>query len=134
MANWSTRLRCRRLIRAQGDRQSLQKSLNRSGTIFGVPDRMLDVPVAEVVLQSPCVVAIIGELKPSQGGCSRSSTKVMVSGWPAKMFPSAFVNGKEAHRLSVCATAMRYDERSVSDGRGFRCRADADHGTRAGPV
>ena len=24
---------------------------------------MLDVPVAEVVLQSPCVVAIIGELK-----------------------------------------------------------------------
>src|SRR5262249_18310772 len=33
MANWSTRLRCRRLIRAQGDRQSLQKSLNRSGAI-----------------------------------------------------------------------------------------------------
>jgi hypothetical protein len=26
---------------------------------------MLDVPVAEVVLQSPCVVAIVGELEPT---------------------------------------------------------------------
>jgi len=26
---------------------------------------MLDVPVAEVVLQRPCVVAIVGELKPT---------------------------------------------------------------------
>src|SRR5712671_3620164 len=51
----------------------------------------------------------------SQGGCSRSSTKVMVNGWPATVFPSASVNGKDAHRLSVCATAMRYDERCVSD-------------------
>ena len=42
-------------------------------------------------------------------------TKVMVKGWPARMFPSASVNGKDAHRLSVCATAMRYDERCVSD-------------------
>src|SRR5262245_10823913 len=33
MANRSTRLRCRRLIPAQGDRQSLQKSLKRSGAI-----------------------------------------------------------------------------------------------------
>ena len=49
------------------------------------------------------------------GGCSRSSTKVMVSGWPATAFPSASVNGKDAHRLSICATAMRYDERSISD-------------------
>ena len=51
----------------------------------------------------------------SQEGCSRSSTKVMVNGWPATVFPSASVNGKDAHRLSVCATAIRYDERSVSD-------------------
>src|SRR5262245_66530801 len=51
----------------------------------------------------------------SQGVCSRSSTKVMVNGWPATVFPSASVNGKDAHRLSVCATAMRYDERCVSD-------------------
>src|SRR5215470_14898142 len=49
------------------------------------------------------------------GGCSRSSTKVMVNGWPARVLPSASVNGKEAHRLSICATAMRYDERCVSD-------------------
>jgi hypothetical protein len=34
--------------------------LNRSGAI----SVYLDVPVAEVVLQSSCVVAIIGELKP----------------------------------------------------------------------
>jgi len=33
MANWSTRLHCRRLIRAQVDRQFLQKSLKRSGAI-----------------------------------------------------------------------------------------------------
>jgi hypothetical protein len=51
----------------------------------------------------------------SQGVCSRSSTKVVVNGWPATVFPSASVNGKDAHRLSVCATAMRYDERCVSD-------------------
>ena len=51
----------------------------------------------------------------SQGVCSRSSTKVMVNGWPATVFPSASVNGKDAHRLSVCATAMRYEERCVSD-------------------
>jgi hypothetical protein len=42
-------------------------------------------------------------------------TKVMVSGWLARVFPSASVNGKDAHRLSICTTAMRYDERSVSD-------------------
>src|SRR5262245_40808113 len=30
---------------------------------LGVPDRVLNVLVPEVVLQSPCVVAIIGELK-----------------------------------------------------------------------
>jgi hypothetical protein len=28
---------------------------------------------------------------------------------------NASVNGKDAHCLSVCATAMRYDERSVSE-------------------
>ena len=33
------------------------------GCHLGVPDRMLDVLVPEVMLQSPCVVAIIGELK-----------------------------------------------------------------------
>ena len=32
---------------------------------FGVPDRVLNVPVPEVVLQSPCVVAIVGELEPT---------------------------------------------------------------------
>ena len=35
--------------------------------------------------------------------------------WPATVLPNASVNGKDAHCLSVCATAMRYDERSVSD-------------------
>jgi hypothetical protein len=33
MANWLTRLRCRRLVHAQGDRQFRQKSLKRSGAI-----------------------------------------------------------------------------------------------------
>src|SRR5262245_39655673 len=56
-------------------------------------------------------VAVMSQL----GGCSRSSTKVMVNGWPATVLPKASVNGKDAHCLSVCATAMRYDERSVSD-------------------
>ena len=35
------------------------------GRHVGVPDRVLDVPVPEVVLQSPCVVAIVGELEPT---------------------------------------------------------------------
>jgi hypothetical protein len=39
----------------------------------------------------------------------------MVNGWPATAFPNASVNGNDAHRLSICATTMRYDERSVSD-------------------
>jgi hypothetical protein len=39
----------------------------------------------------------------------------MVNGWPATAFPNASVNGKDAHRLSACATAMRYAERSASD-------------------
>src|SRR5260370_42035886 len=51
----------------------------------------------------------------SQGFCSRSSTKVMVNGWPATVFPSASVNGKDAHRLSVRATAVRDHERCGSD-------------------
>src|SRR5262249_44960214 len=45
--------------------KSPPKVLEPVGRHFGVPDRMLDVPVAEVVLQSPCVVAIVGELEPT---------------------------------------------------------------------
>src|SRR5262245_65057779 len=41
------------------------KILESVGRHFGVPDRILDVPVAEVVLQSPCLVAIIGQLEPA---------------------------------------------------------------------
>src|SRR5215831_1767713 len=33
------------------------------GCHFGVPDRVLDVPVPKVVLQGPRVVAIVGELE-----------------------------------------------------------------------
>jgi len=32
---------------------------------LGVPDRVLNVPVAEVVLQGPRVVTIVGELEPT---------------------------------------------------------------------
>src|SRR5262249_6752596 len=39
------------------------KVLETVGRHLGVPDRVLNVLVPEVVLQSPCVVAIIGELK-----------------------------------------------------------------------
>src|SRR6516162_8794055 len=35
------------------------------GCHFGVPDRVLDVLVAKVVLQGPRVVAIVGELEPA---------------------------------------------------------------------
>ena len=48
-------------------------------------------------------------------GRSRSSIKRMVIGWPAMLFPKASVNGKEAQRLSVSATAVSYDARSTSD-------------------
>src|SRR5262249_23726845 len=35
------------------------------GRHFGVPDRVLNVLVPKVVLQGPCVVAIVGELEPA---------------------------------------------------------------------
>src|SRR5262249_36522911 len=41
------------------------KVLEPVGCHFGVSDRVLDVPVPEVVLQRPRVVAIVGELEPT---------------------------------------------------------------------
>src|SRR5262249_61033796 len=44
---------------------SLPKVLEPVRRHFGVPDRVLNVLVAEVVLQGPRVVAIIGQLEPA---------------------------------------------------------------------
>src|SRR5262245_51149212 len=41
------------------------KVLEPVGRHFGVPDRVLDVLVAEVVLQGPRVVSVIRELEPT---------------------------------------------------------------------
>ena len=41
------------------------KVLEAVGRHFGVPDRMLNVLVPEVVLQGPRVVAVVGELEPA---------------------------------------------------------------------
>src|SRR6516164_7278834 len=41
------------------------KILESVGRQFGVPDRVLNVLVPEVVLQGPRVVAIVGELEPA---------------------------------------------------------------------
>src|SRR5262249_27302858 len=41
------------------------KVLEPVGCHVGVPDRVLNVVVAEVVLQGPRVVAIVGQLKPA---------------------------------------------------------------------
>ena len=41
------------------------KVLEPVGRHFGVPDRVLNVLVPEVVLQGPCVVAIVRELEPT---------------------------------------------------------------------
>jgi hypothetical protein len=41
------------------------KVLESVGRHFGVPDRVLNVLVPEVVLQRPRVVAIVGELEPA---------------------------------------------------------------------
>jgi hypothetical protein len=41
------------------------KVLESVGRYVGVPDRVLDVLVPEVVLQGPRVVAIIGQLEPA---------------------------------------------------------------------
>ena len=49
--------------RCQALTSASPKVLESIGRHFGVSDRVLDVLVAEIVLQSPCVVAIIGELK-----------------------------------------------------------------------
>src|SRR5262245_291565 len=46
-------------------RQLAPKILEAIRCHFGVPDRVLDVLVPEVVLQSPCVVAIVSELEPT---------------------------------------------------------------------
>jgi len=45
--------------------QPLQKSLKSVGCHVGVPDRVLNVFVPEVVLQGARVVAIVGQLKPT---------------------------------------------------------------------
>src|SRR5262245_38276416 len=46
-------------------RSAPPKVLEPVGHHVGVPDRVLDVPVPEVVLQGPRVVAIVGELEPT---------------------------------------------------------------------
>src|SRR5215467_7059748 len=46
-------------------RQLAPKILEAVRRHFGVSDRVLDVFVSEVVLESPCVVAIVGELEPT---------------------------------------------------------------------
>src|SRR5262245_46427175 len=57
--------RKRRPQGAQGLRSASPKVLESVGRHFGVPDRVLDVLVAKVVLQGPRVVAIVGELEPA---------------------------------------------------------------------
>src|SRR5262245_38016440 len=57
--------RKRRHQDAQGLRSASPKVLESVGRHFGVPDRVLDVLVAKVVLQGPRVVAIVGELEPA---------------------------------------------------------------------
>src|SRR5262245_17329164 len=46
-------------------RSAPPKVLEPVGHHVGVPDRVLDVPVPEVVLQGPRVMAIVGELEPT---------------------------------------------------------------------
>src|SRR5262245_56548872 len=55
------------LVRLLGGSTTLipPKVFEPVGCHFGVPDRVLDVLVAKVVLQGPRVVAIVGELEPA---------------------------------------------------------------------
>ena len=46
-------------------RSAPPKVLEPVGRHVGVPDRVLDVLVPEVVLQGPRVVAVVGELEPA---------------------------------------------------------------------
>ena len=46
-------------------RQSPPKVLEPVGRKLGVPDRVLNVLVPEVVLQGPSVVTIVGEFEPA---------------------------------------------------------------------
>src|SRR5262245_61146459 len=46
-------------------RSASPKVLEPVGRHLGVLDRVLDVLVPEVVLQSPCVVSVVGELEPT---------------------------------------------------------------------
>jgi hypothetical protein len=59
------------------------KVLEAVGRHFGVPDRVLNVLVPEVVLQGPRVVAIVGELEPtSMAKHVRVDREWHVSGFP----------------------------------------------------
>src|SRR5262249_39782658 len=60
--------RKRRHQDAQGLRSAPPKVLEPVGRHVGVPDRVLDVLVPEVVLQGARVVAIVGELEPAGMG------------------------------------------------------------------
>src|SRR5262249_21643625 len=60
--------RKRRHQDAQGLRSASPKVLEPVGCHLGVSDRVLDVLVPEVVLESPCVVAITGEHGAACGG------------------------------------------------------------------
>src|SRR5262249_33273883 len=57
--------RKRRHQDAQGLRSASPKVLEPVRRHFGVPDRVLNVLVSEVVLQRPRVVTIVGELEPT---------------------------------------------------------------------
>src|SRR6516165_4432041 len=57
--------RKRRHQDAQGLKSASPKVLEPVGRKLGVADRVLDVLVPEVVLQSPCVVAVVGKLEPT---------------------------------------------------------------------
>src|SRR5262249_41449273 len=57
--------RKRRHQDAQGLRSASPKVLEPVGRHFGIPDGVLNVLVAQVVLQGPRVVAIVRELEPA---------------------------------------------------------------------
>src|SRR6516165_1380560 len=72
------------------------KVLEPVGRHFGIPDRVLDVLVAEVVLQGPRVVAVIGQLEPTgMAKHVRVDREWHVSGFPEALDEAMEANGAD---------------------------------------
>src|SRR5262245_22040974 len=75
-------------------RSASPKVLEPVGRQFGVPDRVLDVLVPEVLLQGPRIVAIVGELEPTgmAGWIGNGSLAASPRRWTSRWKPMGLMD------------------------------------------